>query len=88
MRLPDDVQSQLRSMYDEVLPGAVRRLRQAIETHDVAGVEREAHDLRPSASQMGEHRLAAVLADLEAWARVDGDWRHAAHLIERFETMT
>ncbi|MDQ3216969.1 MAG: response regulator [Actinomycetota bacterium] len=65
-------------------PGKLTSLREAFETGDAGGIERDAHYLKGSSGNIGAARIEALCDQLEALGR-SGDVRGASDLLARLE---
>ena len=79
-----DVLAELGKLLLEDVPPHLEALRRAIEANDASSVERVAHTLKGSSSNLGALRMATLCAELEDIGH-SGDLSRAPVLIERLE---
>jgi signal transduction histidine kinase/DNA-binding response OmpR family regulator len=79
-----DILAELGELFLEDVPPQLEALREAIEGGNAPSLERVAHTLKGSSSNMGALRMATLCADLEDIGR-SGDLSRAPVLLERLE---
>jgi HPt (histidine-containing phosphotransfer) domain-containing protein len=79
-----DILAELGGLFLEDVPPQLEALREAIERGDASSVERVAHTLKGSSSNMGATRMATLCEELEDVGR-SGDLSRAPVLIESLE---
>jgi HPt (histidine-containing phosphotransfer) domain-containing protein len=83
-----DLVADLIRMFFALTPTRISRLRDALQSGDTRQLEREAHDLKSSAANLGATTLSSVASDLEKLGRkgsVDGGREALAKLALEFE---
>ena len=71
--------------YVEVVPGYIDNIFAGVETEDFGCVERAAHALKSSSSNLGTERLSRICLHLEL-ASVDRDWGRVERWVLKLES--
>ena len=71
--------------YQEVVPGYVDNIFAGVETEDFGCIERAAHALKSSSSNLGADRLSRICLQLEL-ASVDRDWGRVERWVLKLES--
>jgi len=79
-----DLLTELVNLFFEDVPPQLASLREAVESGDAPSVERVAHTLKGSCSNMGATKMAAICAELQDIGSFE-DLAPAPELLERLE---